>query len=57
MIFVQKKRSATWVKKMLANGGPSDAGPGESFTPIKARTPIPPWATSPAHTRAHLNET
>lgn len=33
LIFVQKKRSATWVKKMLKNGGPSD---GDSFEPIAA---------------------
>jgi len=36
LIFVQKKRSATWVKKMLQKGGPDDGEKWEMFEPIKA---------------------
>jgi superfamily II DNA/RNA helicase len=36
LVFVEKKRSATWVKKMLRNGGASDAPEGERFEPIAA---------------------
>ena len=36
LVFVQKKRSATWLKKMLRNGGPSDGGPDEQFEPVMA---------------------
>eukprot|EP00545_Synedropsis_sp_CCMP1620_P011229 CAMPEP_0119015354 /NCGR_PEP_ID=MMETSP1176-20130426/10874_1 /TAXON_ID=265551 /ORGANISM="Synedropsis recta cf, Strain CCMP1620" /LENGTH=651 /DNA_ID=CAMNT_0006968641 /DNA_START=65 /DNA_END=2020 /DNA_ORIENTATION=+ len=36
LIFVQKKRSATWLKKMLHKGGPDDGNADERFTPIAA---------------------
>ena len=36
LVFVEKKRSATWLKKMLRNGGASDAPPAERFTPVAA---------------------
>ena len=36
LVFVEKKRSATWVKKMLRNGGASDAPATERFEPIAA---------------------
>jgi ATP-dependent RNA helicase DDX3X len=36
LIFVQKKRTATWVKNLLCKGGPSDGGPDERFDPIPA---------------------
>ena len=36
LIFVQKKRSATWLKKQLNKGGPDDGKPHERFTPIPA---------------------
>jgi superfamily II DNA/RNA helicase len=36
LVFVEKKRSATWLKKMLRNGGASDAPPHERFTPVAA---------------------
>jgi superfamily II DNA or RNA helicase len=36
LIFVQKKRTATWLKKQLRNGGPSDGGPEEQFQPTAA---------------------
>jgi ATP-dependent RNA helicase DDX3X len=36
LVFVQKKRTATWLKKQLANGGPDDGNDSERFTPIRA---------------------
>jgi len=36
LIFVQKKRTATWLKKQLNKGGPDDGKPEERFTPIPA---------------------
>jgi len=36
LVFVEKKRSATWLKKMLQSGGPSDASPDERFAPMAA---------------------
>jgi hypothetical protein len=33
LIFCEKKRTATWLKKMLRNGGPSDGGDELSFSP------------------------
>ena len=36
LIFVQKKRTATWVKNLLCKGGPSDGNASERFTPIPA---------------------
>jgi ATP-dependent RNA helicase DDX3X len=36
LVFVQKKRTATWLKKQLSKGGPSDGKPDERFTPIPA---------------------
>ena len=36
LIFVQKKRTATWLKKQLNKGGPDDGKPTERFTPIPA---------------------
>jgi ATP-dependent RNA helicase DDX3X len=36
LIFVQKKRTATWLKKQLQKGGPDDGQPNERFTPIPA---------------------
>jgi len=36
LIFVQKKRTATWLKKQLNKGGPEDGKPNERFTPIPA---------------------
>jgi len=36
LIFVQKKRSATWLKKMLGKGGPGDDTSFQHFKPIRA---------------------
>ena len=36
LIFVQKKRTATWLKKQLSKGGPDDGKPEERFAPIAA---------------------
>jgi ATP-dependent RNA helicase DDX3X len=36
LIFVQKKRTATWLKKQLSKGGPDDGKEDERFTPIQA---------------------
>jgi ATP-dependent RNA helicase DDX3X len=36
LVFVEKKRTATWLKKMLRNGGASDAPPAERFAPVAA---------------------
>jgi ATP-dependent RNA helicase DDX3X len=36
LVFVQKKRTATWLKKQLAKGGPDDGSEKERFTPIAA---------------------
>ncbi|KAL3909566.1 MAG: hypothetical protein SGARI_002544 [Bacillariaceae sp.] len=36
LIFVQKKRTATWLKKQLGKGGPDDGKPHERFAPIRA---------------------
>jgi len=36
LIFVQKKRTATWVKNLLCKGGPSDGDSDERFPPIPA---------------------
>ena len=36
LVFVEKKRTATWLKKMLARGGPDDAPPAERFAPVAA---------------------
>ena len=36
LVFVEKKRSATWLKKMLRNGGASDAPEAERFAPVAA---------------------
>lgn len=36
LVFVQKKRTATWLKKQLRQGGPADGGPDEHFPPIPA---------------------
>ena len=36
LIFVQKKRTATWLKHCLRRGGPGDAMPGEKFNPVEA---------------------
>jgi len=36
LIFVQKKRTASWIKKQLSKGGPEDAKQEEKFTPILA---------------------
>lgn len=36
LVFVQKKRTATWLKKQLNKGGPDDGNPEERFTPIPA---------------------
>ena len=36
LVFVEKKRSATWLKKMLRAGGPADAPPEERFPPEAA---------------------
>ena len=36
LIFVQKKRTATWVKNLLCKGGPSDGDASERFAPIPA---------------------
>jgi superfamily II DNA/RNA helicase len=34
LIFVQKKKTATWLKKQLNKGGPDDGKEDERFTPI-----------------------
>merc|ERR1712166_1033210 len=36
LVFVQKKRTATWLKKMLAKGGVDGAASHERFEPITA---------------------
>ena len=36
LVFVEKKRTATWLKKMLGRGGPEDAPEEERFPPIAA---------------------
>ena len=36
LVFVEKKRTATWLKKMLRAGGPADAPPEERFPPEAA---------------------
>ena len=36
LVFVEKKRTASWLKKMLRSGGPSDGAPAERFAPIAA---------------------
>jgi ATP-dependent RNA helicase DDX3X len=36
LIFVQKKKTATWLKKQLNRGGPNDGSADEQFAPIKA---------------------
>lgn len=36
LVFVQKKRTASWLKKMLAKGGVEGAPPAERFDPITA---------------------
>lgn len=36
LIFVQKKRTATWLKKQLSKGGPDDGKDNERFDPIAA---------------------
>jgi ATP-dependent RNA helicase DDX3X len=36
LIFVQKKKTATWLKKQLNKGGPDDGSADDRFTPIKA---------------------
>jgi ATP-dependent RNA helicase DDX3X len=36
LVFVQKKSTATWLKKQLAKGGPDDGSDMERFTPIPA---------------------
>lgn len=36
LIFAQKKRTATWLKKQLNNGGPADGDKDERFPPISA---------------------
>ena len=36
LIFVQKKRTATWLKHCLRRGGPGDGRPDEKFKPVEA---------------------
>jgi ATP-dependent RNA helicase DDX3X len=36
LVFVQKKRTATWLKKQLTKGGPDDGSEKERFSPIPA---------------------
>ena len=36
LVFVQKKRTATWLKKQLRKGGPDDGRPDERFEPVMA---------------------
>ena len=36
LVFVQKKRTATWLKMQLKKGGPADGGPDERFDPVLA---------------------
>lgn len=36
LVFVQKKRTATWLKHCLRRGGPGDAKPDEKFSPVEA---------------------
>lgn len=36
LVFVQKKRTATWLKKQFSKGGPEGGTPEERFTPIPA---------------------
>ena len=36
LVFVQKKRTAVWLKHCLRRGGPSDAKPNEKFAPVLA---------------------
>ena len=42
LVFVEKKRTATWLKKMLANGGPDETlSPTPTLTPTPTPTPTP----------------
>uniref|UniRef100_A0A7S4JE29 RNA helicase n=1 Tax=Odontella aurita TaxID=265563 RepID=A0A7S4JE29_9STRA len=36
LVFVQKKRTATWIKNQLRRGGPADGSPEERFPPVLA---------------------
>jgi ATP-dependent RNA helicase DDX3X len=36
LVFVQKKRTATWLKTQLNQGGPNDGSENEKFRPIRA---------------------
>ena len=36
LVFVQKKRTATWLKKQLRKGGPDDGNLDEQFEPVMA---------------------
>ena len=36
LVFVQKKRTAVWLKHCLRRGGPGDAKPSEKFSPVVA---------------------
>ena len=36
LVFVQKKRTAVWLKHCLRRGGPGDAKPNEKFAPVLA---------------------
>jgi ATP-dependent RNA helicase DDX3X len=36
LVFVQKKRTATWLKNQLNQGGPNDGSENERFRPIRA---------------------
>ena len=36
LVFVQKKRTAVWLKHCLRRGGPGDAKPNEKFSPVLA---------------------
>ncbi|KOO24676.1 ATP-dependent RNA helicase ded1, partial [Chrysochromulina tobinii] len=36
LVFVEKKRTATWLKKTLRHGGPAEGGEEERFEPIAA---------------------
>jgi len=36
LVFVQKKRTATWLKHCFRRGGPGDARPDEKFPPVLA---------------------
>ena len=37
LVFVQKKRTATWLKKQLHKGGPDDGGPAEQVERTRTR--------------------